>query len=402
MSFAVTDANLMTGFPPAPEDQVTLANWRTPPLNRWSFQHVREIIPSADIPNDPEATWSLPRRPADFSTLSFAHGGTGVTFDAFLTQTDTDGLVVLHRGSVVAESYRHGMSCQTPHLLMSVSKSLLGVIAGILAAKGVLDPSEPVTNVVPEVGNTAYAGATIGNLLDMRAGIQFDEDYLATSGLIVDYRKSHGWNPPEPGDEPSDLRRFFLRLAKGDGPHGGRFHYVSPNTDLLGWVIERAAGKRYADLVSELLWIPMGAKRSAYITVDRLGAPRCAGGVCATVEDLARVGQLIVQGGTRDTARIIPDAWIDEIVNHGNPEAWNDGDFAKYFPQLSMHYRHKWYVIRGAAPWLFALGINGQNLFIDIRNQIVIAKVSSQALPLDEQRILLTIAGIEAIRRHLA
>jgi CubicO group peptidase (beta-lactamase class C family) len=256
--------------------------------------------------------------------------------------------------------------------------------------------------VVPEVGNTAYAGATIGNLLDMRAGIQFDEDYLATSGLIIDYRKAHSWNPLEPGDEPSDLRSFYQRFTKRDGPHGGRFHYVSPNTDLLGWVIERAAGKRYADLVSELLWIPMGAKRSAYITVDRLGAPRCAGGVCATVEDLARVGQLIVQGGKRDAASIIPQVWIDEVVSQGSPEAWNDGDFARYFPRLSMHYRHKWYVIHGAAPWLFALGINGQNLFIDIRNQIVIAKVSSQALPLDDQRILLTIAAVEAIRRSLA
>ena len=93
---------------------------------------------------------------------------------------------------------------------------------------------------------------------------------------------------------------------------------------------------------------------------------------------------------------------VDRLVNHGSAEAWNDGDFAKYFPRLSMHYRHKWYVMHGAAPWLFALGIDGQNLFIDIRNQIVIAKVSSQALPLDDQRILLTIAAVEAIRRFLA
>jgi CubicO group peptidase (beta-lactamase class C family) len=397
----VTTSKLMTGFPPASEDQVTLANWRTAPFNRWSLQHVREIIPSADIPNDPEATWSLPRRPADFSTLSFAHERTDFTFDSFLTHTDTDGLIVLHRGSIVVELYRHGMSRDTPHLLMSVSKSVLGIIAGILAAKGILGRSEPVTNVIPEVANTAYAGATVGDLLDMRAGIQFDEDYLATSGLIIDYRKSHNWNPLEPGDVPSDLRSFFQRLTRCDGTHGGRFHYVSPNTDLLGWMIERAAGKRFADLVSELLWIPMGAKRSAYITVDRLGAPRCAGGVCATVEDLARIGQLIVQGGKRDGASVIPGAWIDDVMNHGSPEAWNDGDFVRYFPHLTMHYRHQWYVIHSAAPWLFALGINGQYLFIDIRNQIVIAKVSSQALPLDDERISLTLAGIEAIRRHL-
>ena len=323
-------------------------------------------------------------------------------FATFLTETDTDGLVVLHRGAVVAEAYANGMTRHTPHLLMSVSKSLLGVIAGILAGRGILDLAQPVTSLVPEVASTAYAGATIGNLLDMRAGIRFDEDYLATAGPIVEYRKSHGWNPPEPGEPPSDMRSFFQRFTQGDGPHGGRFHYVSPNTDLLGWVIERAAGKRYADLVSELLWKPMGAARSAYITVDRLGAPRCAGGVCATVQDLARVGQLIVQGGRRDAAEIIPAAWIDEIVNQGSAEAWLDGDFVAWFPRVPMHYRHKWYVIRGAAPLLFAFGINGQHLFVDIGNQIVIAKVSSQALPLDGKRILLTLAGVEAIRRRLA
>lgn len=397
----MTDAKLMAGFPPAPENQVTLANWRTPPFNRWSLQHVREIIPSADIPNDPDAVWSLPRSPRDFSNLSFAHGGTAVTFDRFLAQTETDGLVVLHRGAVIAEIYRHGMRRHTPHILMSVSKSLLGIIAGILAARGVLDPSQPVTDIIPELGSTAYAGAAISNLLDMRAGIQFDEDYLAASGLIVEYRKSHNWNPQEPGDEPSDLRSFFRRLTDRDGSHGGPFHYVSPNTDLLGWAVERAAGRRYADLVSELLWIPMGANRSAYITVDRLGAPRCAGGFCATVEDLALVGQLIVQGGRRGGTSIIPEAWIEETVRRGSLEAWSTGDFVKYFPQRSMHYRHHWYVIHGAEPWLFALGINGQNLFIDRHNQIVVAKVSSQPLPLDETCIQLTLAGVEALRRML-
>ncbi len=394
-------ANMMEGFPPPLEKQVTLTNWRTPPYNQWALQHVREIIPSADIPNDPDNIWSLPRSLADFSTLSFAYNGADIGFDDFLRQTDTDGLIVLHRGKVIIEIYRHGMGRATPHILMSVSKSLLGVIAGILVARGILDPSKPVTDIIPEIARSAYTGATIENLLDMRAGIQFNEDYLAGSGLIIEYRKAHNWNPLEPGDTPSDLRSFFQLLTTRDGDHGGRFHYVSPNTDLLGWVIERTAGRRYADLLSELLWVPMGAHRSAYITVDRLGAPRCAGGVCATVEDLARIGQLIVQGGKRDSVNIIPDAWIDEIVNRGSTAAWNDGDFVKYFPRLSMHYRHKWYVIHGAAPWLFALGINGQNLFIDIDNEIVIAKLSSQALPLDDKRILMTLSGVEAIRRQL-
>jgi len=148
---------------------------------------------------------------------------------------------------------------------------------------------------------------------------------------------------------------------------------VSPNTDLLGWIIERAAGRRYSDLMSELVWQPMGAAEPAYITVDRLGAPRCAGGMCTTTRDLARVGQLIVEGGARGTRQVVPTAWIEDITRKGDAEAWNAGSFVPYFPGAAMHYPDKWYVERGVAPLLFGLGIHGQNLFIDREREIVIA-----------------------------
>ncbi|HKS62735.1 MAG TPA: serine hydrolase [Xanthobacteraceae bacterium] len=394
-------AALMMGFPPAPDSQVTLANWRVAPFHRWAFQHVREIVPSADIPNAPDNVWSLPSAAVDLSSFSFGYDGQRQGFEAFLEATDTDGIVVVHRGAVVAEAYAHGMTRHTPHILMSVSKSLLGIVAGILVEKGVLGLDEPITRFVPEVASTVYAGAAVRNLLDMRVGVHFDEDYLATSGLIVDYRKAQNWNPLDLGERPTDLRSFYQRFTQSDGPHGGRFHYVSPNTDLMGWVIERAAGKRYADLLSDLLWQPMGAERSAYITVDRLGAPRCAGGVCATVMDLARVGQLIVQNGRRGGTQIIPERWIDDLTADGDPDAWERGDFTGYFSGLPMHYRYKWYVLRRPEPVMFAFGVNGQYLFVDRKKQIVIAKVSSQTLPIDEQQIILGVKGAEAILQYL-
>jgi CubicO group peptidase (beta-lactamase class C family) len=394
----VSDVFPMTGFPPDAAGQVTLANWRTPPFNKWAFQHVREIVPSADIPNDPDHVWALSEAPADLGGLSID----GKSFDDFLGATDTDGLVILHRGRIVAERYGNGMTAQTPHILMSVSKSMLGLTAAILKGRGLLDTEAAVSSLVPEVGDTAWRDAKIAHLLDMRAGIHFDEDYLATSGPIIEYRKAQNWNPLAPGDTPSDLRTFFRSLTQSDGPHRGRFHYVSPNTDLLGWVIERATGTRYADVVSQYLWQPLGAARSAYITVDRLGAPRCAGGFCATTRDLARVGQLIVQGGKRDGTEILPAAWIDDVIGNGDAAAWDKGDFVSYFPGAPMHYRDKWYVLNGPAPLLFGLGVNGQNLFIDRSNEIVIAKFSSQAAAMDTDRIALTMRGVAAIRERLA
>lgn len=397
----VTDVELMRGFPPAATKQVTLANWRKAPFNKWSFQHVREIIPTADIANDPKAVWRLPSAPRDFTGLTVTSASRTLAFDVFLKETDTNGLVILHRGAIAAEIYGVGMAGYVPHILMSVSKSLLGILAGILVDRGALTPAKPVTAYVPEVATTVYAGATVRDLLDMRVGILFDENYLATSGPIIAYRKAQGWDPRSDGEPLSDLRSFYQTFTERDGSHGDKFHYVSPNTDLLGWVIERATGVRYADLMSELLWRPLGASYSAYITVDRLGAPRCAGGMCTTVLDLARLGQLIVQQGCRDGHQIIPQAWLDDILRNGDTRAWNDGDFAKYFPGAPVHYRSKWYVLRGEAPLLFCVGVHGQNLFVDPVNEIVIAKFSSHAMPMDEARITLTMDGVAAVRHHL-
>jgi CubicO group peptidase (beta-lactamase class C family) len=278
---------------------------------------------------------------------------------------------------------------------MSVSKSMLGLLAGILADRKTLDLERTVADYLPEVAGTAYKGATLRHLLDMRAGIDWDENYLATSGPIVEYRKATGWNPLGPNESPSDLLSFYQQL-KGGRAHGGKFDYISPNTDLLGLVIERAAKCPYAELMSELVWKPIGAATAAYITVDRLGAPRTAGGMCVTAEDLARVGQALVEG------RVVPRAWIEDIETQGDRKAWDAGPFVEYFPGLPMSYRAKWYVLHDAAgPLVFGLGIHGQNLFVDRRKELVVAKLSSQPAALDAPLIARTMDWIAALRASL-
>lgn len=391
---------LMSGFPSLPTDQVTLANWRTGPFNKWAFHHVRDIVPSADIPNARSDVWQLDARPSDLSSLSVEHDGTRYAIDRVLDATDTDGIAILHRGKVIFERYANGMTADTPHILMSVSKSMTALVAGILVEKGVLDPKQSIVSIIPELRDSVYSDATVRHVLDMRVGLLFDENYLATSGPIVEYRKSTGWNPLGPGEPPNDLRSFLTSLKDRDGADGGPFHYVSPNSDLLGWIIERASGTRFADLMSAHLWQPMGAQSSAYVTVDRFGAPRCAGGICTTVLDLARVGQLILQGGQRNGTSIIPSAWINDILTNGDPAAWSAGDLAPYFGGRSMHYRNKWYVLRDR-PMALGLGIHGQHIFVEPATELVIAKVSSQALPLDANLTELTLRFAEAVSDYV-
>lgn len=142
---------LMNGFPPSADAQVTLANWRTFPYMRWSFQHVRELIPSAEIANDPDGVTEVSSGQADFAGLRIDAGGAELTLDEFLGLSNTDGIVVLHRGAIVLERYMNGMTPRTPHILMSVSKSVLCLVAGILAAKGVVDLDQPICAVLPEL-----------------------------------------------------------------------------------------------------------------------------------------------------------------------------------------------------------------------------------------------------------
>lgn len=395
--------NKLNTLPKPPESEVTLANWRLPPFNRWGFQHVREIVPSADIPADPKNLWRLPTVASDICNdlMIYSETGNEINFEQFLCATHTDAFIILHQGRTLVERYANGMTRDTPHILMSVSKSMLGLITGILEARGLLDIEAAAIRYIPELKGSAFDDVTIRDLLDMRSGLNFDEDYLATSGEIVEYRKATNWNPPEPGEAPSDLRTFLCTLKDRLGPNGGHFNYTSPCTDLLGWIIERAANRRFAELFSELIWKPIGAENNAYITLDRLGAPRCAGGICMTAMDLARVGQLIVESGQRREVQVVPHDWLNDIVSAGNPAAWNNGSFTKYWPGRDIHYRSKWYVERGPKPLIWGYGIHGQHLFVDRDNAIVVVKFSSGPIPIDSKQIALTTHAIDAIRDRL-
>ena len=368
--------------------RATLANWRTAPYNHWAFHHVRELVASVDIAHDPAHVRALPAQPVDLTALRIdPDSGEAMGMEGFLQETDTDGIAVLHHGRLVFERYGNGMSAQDPHILMSVSKSMLAIL---LAELGI-ETARPVVDFVPEVKATAYKDATLRDLLDMRAGIVWDENYQATSGPIVEYRKSTGWNPLAPGETPSDLHSFYQRIRETRA-HGGPVHYVSPNSDLLGWVAERAGAGPYAELMSRYLWKKVGAERDAAITVDRLGAPRAAGGMCATLRDLARVGQWLIEERP---------AFLEDL-RHGDAAAWAKGDLAYLYPGLPMRYRNQWYALDGEAPLYFGMGIHGQNLFVDPANALVIAKFSSQAAPLDAPRIALTMRAVSQLRKYLA
>jgi CubicO group peptidase (beta-lactamase class C family) len=373
---------IMAAFPPAKEQQVTLANWRQHPFSTWAFRNVRELLPTANIARSPEPS-PLCFAQRYLEDVSFAgRNGEPTNVSEALRESYTDGIVVMHRGQVVSEWYAHGLAPDTPHLIFSVSKSVAGTLGGILADCGRLDPDAPVARYIPEMEGSVYGGGcTVRHLLDMSVGIRFDEDYMARDGDVMNYRRSTGWEPPEAGVPPTHLRQYLQTLRPDGTPHGQTFHYVSTNTDVLGWVYERACGLSYAKILSHYLWQPMGAEHDAYITVDSRGAARVAGGICATLRDLARFGEMMRNHGVSNGRQVVPAWWIDDIRRNGNAAAWLQGDLTKVFP--NGNYRSTWYTIDRCHSAFAAVGIRGQWVYVDPASELVIARVSSQPLPMD-------------------
>jgi hypothetical protein len=389
----------MTGTPPfRAEQQVTLGNWQDPPFNRWAFQHVRELIPTARISRGAGPSRPLPSAGRDISGITFRSGDEELTVGEMLASTYTDGFLVLHQGSVVSEQYFNGMTPDTPHLLMSVSKSVVSTVAGILWERGLLDVSAAIEVIVPELAGTSFRGATVQHLLDMRAGTHFDENYDNPQADVRQYERVYLWRPDDGAPRPADALEYYATLHN-DGEHGGPFRYRSILTDVLGWVLERAAGARLHELIAQLIWQPMGAEFDAEITVDGRGNAMADGGICATLRDLGRFGLLFAGDTEARRPGIVPAVWIRDIIA-GAP----DGPAAFVADEpgypAGAHYRDCWWVRDPAVPFFHASGINGQNVFVHVPSQTVVVKLSTWPAALSPA-IRMTVDAVLAIAAAL-
>ena len=377
---------------------LNLANWRQPPHGRWAFHHVREIVPSEAIARGDSAS-PIERAASNALDALTTPGpdGTDGTLTDWLAATQADALLVARRGKLVHEWYADAAIETQPHIVFSVSKSITGTLAGVLVEQGMLDPTRPAVDYIPELADSAYRDASVQHVLDMTVCVRFDEDYTATSGPFVDYRTATAWHPCPVDSIDRGLHEFLCTLERTDGKHGEVWQYKSPNSDLLGWLLERAAGERAAALLSRHLWQPMGAETDAYITVDRKGAARTAGGICVVPRDLLRFGELVRNRGVAAGRQVIPAAWIDDCRNGGSHDAWRRGESAKDFPRG--RYRNKWYNSGDEHDTMLAIGIHGQWIYIDPVAELTIVKLSAQDDPLnaDHDR-----ANVRAFRNIVA
>ncbi|SLN62380.1 serine hydrolase domain-containing protein [Oceanibacterium hippocampi] len=376
------------------EAEPTLANWRLAPYSSRSFHNVEALVPVVRAAAGTPRPFETAPTPVDGIAFEGPDGQERRVGEA-MAATATRGLVVLKRGRLVAERYGHGYDGDTPHIIFSITKSVTALLAGIVVEQGKLDPEQPVTRYVPEVAGSAYGDCTVRHVLDMTVSSSFVEDYNDPDSDYVRYRRATLWNPLPPGEKPESLHEFLADMRPAPEPHGEIFRYLSPNADLLGWIVERAAGERIVDLLSDHLLRPMRAEAPGVITVDRDGSPRTGGGLSLRLRDLARLGELMRNHGEVEGRQVLPRDWVTDIREAGDSRPWRKGSMAYLFPEG--RYRSQWYQTGNASGSFCGIGIHGQWLWIDPAREVVIAKAAAQPEPVDDPTDALMLRAFEAI-----
>jgi CubicO group peptidase (beta-lactamase class C family) len=366
---------LNVGFPPPPDKRMTRENTLVFPNTAWGYQHMRELYPTRAVARAGPVS-PLPERKQDISALEVKlPDGRVVPWADYERLTYTDAQIVLHRGRIVSETYANGMKPESAHLMFSMTKSFVGLIAELLIAEGKLDETAKVTRYVPELEGSAWAPATVRDVLDMRDGVTFNENYADPTADIHIYARSWGWGPLAP-NAPRGVFEALPALKARFAEPGGPFIYRSAATDALGWVVVRAANQSLASLVSERIWKPLGVEHDGSWALDLAGQEIAAAGLNMTARDLARFGEMLRNDGRWNSRQIVPAAVVAKIRAGGDRAAYAAGRPSS--SRTGWSYHSQFWISHDANGSFNLIGVAGQRVYIDPKNEIVIVRFGTQ------------------------
>jgi CubicO group peptidase (beta-lactamase class C family) len=366
---------LMKGFPPPPDKVVTLANTLKFPNGRWTYHHLREVGPTANIWRGAKSPSVLRQDLRPLDDVAFTDDKSQQTTIAeWQKNTYTDALLVLHKGRIVYEKYYVGETAEQPHALWSMTKSFTGLLATILINDGKLDPNAKIAQYIPELASSAWGDATLQQTLDMTTGLHYDEVFTDPKSDVFRYVIATGLLPAPAGyGGPRSLLDFLKTVGK-QGEHGAGFQYKSVNTEVVGWVLQRVTGASYAELVSEKIWRNIGAEQDGFVWVDPAGAQAASIGLNATLRDLGRFGEMLRNDGRTGEQQIVAKAVLDEIRKGGDREKFKaSGQTVR----AGYSYHNQWWISHDASGSFEAKGLNGQHIHINPAAELVIVKLSS-------------------------
>ncbi|WP_229200466.1 serine hydrolase domain-containing protein [Bradyrhizobium acaciae] len=361
----------MQGSPPPEDKRITFESGRffEFPRIRWSLSHMRELMPTVCVRRGSGAPTSFESAPAGAAAaieqLTFKDlNGREYRWEESLHDTYTDAIVVLHRGRVVYERYLGSAAPFLPQECGSVTKSYTGTLASLLVHERVLDSAKSVSYYVPELDGTAWEDASLRQVMDMETSLSYTEDFINYDDRQSDiwfYRFAMGrWPRPAHYEGPKTICDF-LRTVRKVGVHGEEHAYKSVNTDVLAWVMSRATGHSYEQLLHERIWAPLGCEEDGYLTVDEAGMALACGGLSVTARDLARFGEMMRRKGDWGGKQVVPAAVVEEIERGGDRARFAR---AGYRTSPGYSYRNMWYTTHNELGAFEARGIHGTRLYI--------------------------------------
>ncbi len=377
------------------------------PQNRWTLSHMRELLPTTNVWRGTSAASDLGQinssveQAIDALTFQDMDGHTR-SWAQSLTDTYTDGLLVLHRGKRIYERYAGALQPHGAHACFSITKSYAATLAATLLVEGVLDAHKLIPHYLPEMAHTAYADATLRDLLDMQIGVAYSEDYADPAAQFWDYARAGGFSPRGPQHAGPDSFYAFLLTLKKSGAHGQAFAYKTVNTELLCWVMKRVTGSSLAELLSERIWQKMGCEQDSYLTVDSTGVAFGGGGLNASLRDMARFGEMMRCGGAAQGRQLIPEQVVADIARGSSPAKFAKAGYT-LLPGYS--YRNMWWVAPPSSG-LFAgvfegRGIHGQRLYIAPQADMVVARFASHPIASSAANDPITLPAFAALGRML-
>jgi len=340
------------------------------PYSFYYFHHMDKIPHQRlDWVRKPAQKFALKEPAAPFS-LSYTFFDKSSTLDEYVEQADVLGFIVLKDDQIVYEKYTHGATADDRFLSMSVEKSILSVLFGTAVEEGKINVNDPVTKYLPDLAEGAYKDCSIKNLLQMASGIVFDEDYL---------------------DPKADIHRVLFDLIRGgeafhrvgigirsERAPGTRFHYQSINTQILAEILEKVTGVPLNKYAEQRLWKKIGAQSDAFIYQSEKQPEICAFGCFnATLRDYARIGLMAMHSGELGGQRVVGEAWMRESTTAPsfNPPLI-DGK-----GRTVAGYGYQWWLLAGEDHAFQAVGIYGQNIWVNPAKHVVIAQFSSLPKP---------------------
>ena len=320
---------------------------------------VSEPIPASDNP------YTFPRR--DFVLPeTFFFDGEQRLLSKELEHYKTDGLIVLHNGNLLYENYWNNNSANSKHIAFSVTKSFVSALVGIALDEGLIDNIEdPITKYLSDFNGTGYEGVRIKDILQMSSGVDFNEDYADPKSDINRFGRATA--------RGSSFRDFAKSLERGREP-GTYHHYVSIDTQVLGFLLAEVTGMPLKEYLYKKIWNKIGMEDDAFFIVDNNGVEMALGGLNATLRDYAKFGELYLNRGKWNGEQVVPASWVDASHTTDGPHLKPGESELSSSP---WGYGLQWWVPGFPDTDYTASGVYNQYIYIDPLTNVVIAKTSS-------------------------